>query len=223
MPFMALETILELPMLLVTGFAVEVAVFARKINQLLSDFAVTGGTGRFNVFDLTVINFQRFMRLVAFFAVSDTKMSVFLGRMAQATGRDDPFLSRGMSHVAILARQVSSVLASILLNILSRTFVARRTEGIGLIFREVDHRRHVWFMAGDAILITHLRSVPLMAIETREPGFMLLVALFAVELGVFARMAGHLGALFLMTGQTGILDQFGLTVINIQRCMRVMT
>ena len=134
MPFMALETILEGPMLQVTGFAVEVTVFARKINQLLSDFTMAGGTGRFNVFNLTVINFQRFMRLVTFLAVSDAKMSVLLGRMAQAAGRNDPFLSRWMSHVAILAGQVSSMLATVLLDVLGRTFVARRTESIGLIF-----------------------------------------------------------------------------------------
>ena len=62
-----------------------------------------------------------------------------------------------------------------------------------------------------------------MAIETREPGFVLLVALFAVEFSVFARMPGHFCALFRVTGQTGILDQFGLTVIDIQRCMRIVT
>ena len=78
-------------------------------------------------------------------------------------------------------------------------------------------------MAGYAILVTHLRSMALMAIETREPGFVLLVALFAVEFSVFARMPGHFCALFRVTGQTGILDQFGLTVIDIQRCMRIVT
>ncbi len=235
MRLVAIQTGQMLTMGLVTLFAIECAVLTGNRLQFGPDRAMTGEASRFNRIERIQVDFQGTVGGMTLGTAANGKMRIVRWCMTGGAGNfsGDPGLGMfymafgatnpGMPPMTVGTADFGLMRATALVDIGDLGRMAGRAQRRRRGTREISLGRLMGRMATQAIGVSHIRRVRVMAVETGHGLAMLRMTLVTPHLRMNAGEFGGLLSGACMTGNTSRTDVAqGGQILN-EWCMGVMT